>query len=231
MRTQIPETMLVNLDTIHVMGRLVLTVLLCGIIGWQREMLRKPAGFRTHILVGVGSCLLMMVSLYVPSICPWSNVDPGRIAAQVVVGIGFLGAGTILHHPDGAVSGLTTAASLWVAAALGLSVGIGFFEGAAITWVLVMVVLLALNRVEEYIEQHLYHVLIVRGRFTLHTLEEVKQALRSNGVSVVKAEFEPGSGIGRTLIVNMHPVRINRRVEISEAVRKVRGIRETLFQS
>jgi hypothetical protein len=94
-----------------------------------------------------------------------------------------------------------------------------------------MVVLLALNRVEEYIEQHLYHVLIVRGRFTLHTLEEVKQALRSNGVSVVKAEFEPGSGMGRTLIVNMHPVRINRRVEISEAVRKVRGIRETLFQS
>jgi putative Mg2+ transporter-C (MgtC) family protein len=213
------------------MCRLVLTVLLCGIIGWQREMLRKPAGFRTHILVGVGSCLLMMVSIYVPSICPWSNVDPGRIAAQVVVGIGFLGAGTILHNPDGAVSGLTTAASLWVAAALGLSVGIGFYEGAVITWVLVMVVLLALNRVEEYIEQHLYHVLIVRGRFTLHTLEEVKQALRANGVSVIKAEFEPGVGVGRTLIVNMHPVNINRRGDISEAVQKVRGIRETLFQS
>jgi putative Mg2+ transporter-C (MgtC) family protein len=206
-------------------------MLLCGVIGWQREMQGKPAGFRTHILVGVGSCLLMLVSIFVPSICPWSNVDPGRIAAQVVTGIGFLGAGTILHHEGGVVSGLTTAASLWVASALGLAVGIGFFDAAVVAWVLVMGVLLVLSRVDEYIEQHLYHVLIVKGRFNVHTLEEVKQALRDSGVGIVKSEFERGVGLGRTLVVNVHPLKVSRRGDISSAIRKVRGIREVLFQS
>jgi putative Mg2+ transporter-C (MgtC) family protein len=231
MRTQIPETLLVHLDLLSVAARLGLTMLLCGVIGWQREMQGKPAGFRTHILVGVGSCLLMLVSIFVPSICPWSNVDPGRIAAQVVTGIGFLGAGTILHHEGGVVSGLTTAASLWVASALGLAVGIGFFDAAVVAWVLVMGVLLVLSRVDEYIEQHLYHVVIVRGRFTLHTLEEVKQSLRNTGVGIVKTEFEPGAGLGRTLVVNVHPVHIKRREAIDASVRKVRGIRDVLFQS
>lgn len=231
MRTEIPFDQLIVFDNWTVASRLLLTVLFCGVIGWQREMLRKPAGFRTHILVGVGACLLMMVSLYVPSICRWSNVDPGRIAAQVVVGIGFLGAGTILHHQGGVVSGLTTAASLWVAAALGLAVGIGFFQGAVMTWLAVMLVLFVLNRVDANIEENFYHSVVVRGRFTLHTLEEVKQALRTSKVSVIKSEFGPGEEVGRVLVVSVRPVRINRRETIAMNIRRVPGIREVFFQS
>jgi putative Mg2+ transporter-C (MgtC) family protein len=231
MRTEIPLEQLIVFDSWTVASRLFLTVLFCGIIGWQREMLRKPAGFRTHILVGVGACLLMMVSLYVPSICRWSNVDPGRIAAQVVVGIGFLGAGTILHHQGGVVSGLTTAASLWVAAALGLAVGIGFFQGATMAWFAVMLVLLVLNRVDAHIEENFYHTLIVRGRFTFHTLEQVKRALRESRVSVIKSEFGPGEELGRVLVVSVRPVRVNRSEVVAQSVRRVPGIREVLFQS
>lgn len=231
MRTQIPENLLLHLDLLAITTRLGLTVLFCGIIGLERELNHKPAGFRTHLLVGVGSCLLMMVSLFVPSICPYSNIDPGRIAAQVVTGIGFLGAGTILHQRTGIVSGLTTAASLWVTAALGLAVGIGFFDGAAMAWVAVMIVLLILNRADEFLERNFYHTLIVRGRFSVHTLEEVKQTLQDLGVGVIKSEYEPGAGLGRTLLVSVRPLRVERREELHAALKQVRGIREILFQS
>jgi hypothetical protein len=156
MSTPIPPELQAHFGPATVVSRLLLAAVLSGVVGWERERLRKPAGFRTHILVGVGSCLIMLVSLYVPVVCPWTNVDPGRIAAQVVVGIGFLGAGTILHNRSGVVSGLTTAASLWVVAGLGLAVGIGFHLAAVVAGVLVMVVLLALNHFDDYIEQNLY---------------------------------------------------------------------------
>jgi len=231
MKQAIDLSLLPHFDQATVVLRLLLAALLSGVIGWERERLRKPAGFRTHILVGMGSSLIMLVSLYVPSICPWTNVDPGRIAAQVVVGIGFLGAGTILHGRDGAVSGLTTAASLWVVSALGLAVGIGFYSAAIVAWLVVMLVLLALNRADDFIEQNLYHDLLVRGRFTIHTLEEVKDALRHAGIRVLKAEFEPGSNHERTLLVHIRPEKVTRREEISKTLLKLRGIREVLFQS
>jgi putative Mg2+ transporter-C (MgtC) family protein len=231
MRTLVPEELLVHFDLWTVVLRIGLAAVLSGIIGWERERLRKPAGFRTHILVGVGSCLVMLVSLYVPVICPWSNVDPGRIAAQVVVGIGFLGAGTILRQQGGVVSGLTTAASLWVVSGLGLAIGIGFFSAALTAWAVVIIVLFALNRFDQYIEHHLYHDLIVQGRFTIHTLEEVKSVLRTAGVSVLQTEFEHAHGVEKILLVHVRPVNVSRRGELSHILLKVKGVREVLFQS
>jgi putative Mg2+ transporter-C (MgtC) family protein len=231
MHNPIPPELLPHLEVPTIILRLLLAALLSGVVGWERERLQKPAGFRTHILVGVGSCLMMLVSLYVPVICPWTNVDPGRIAAQVVVGIGFLGAGTILHHQEGMVSGLTTAASLWVVSGLGLAVGIGFIPAAMTAWFIVMVVLLALNRADDFIEQHLYHDVWVRGRFGIHTLEEVKASLRKAGVAVLKSQFVPGPNREHTLLVHIRPVKVTRRKELSSRLLKVRGIREVLFQS
>jgi len=231
MRNPIPEELLIHFTWSNVVLRLVLAAFLSGVVGWERERLQKPAGFRTHILVGVGSCLVMLVSLFVPSICPWTNVDPARIAAQVVVGIGFLGAGTILHHQGGMVSGLTTAASLWVVSGLGLAVGIGFYPAAIAAWVIVMVVLLALNRADDYIEQHLYHDILVTGKFGIHTLEEVKGTLRDADVAVLKAEFIPGVNRDHTLRVHVRPIPVARREELSGKLLKVKGLREVLFQS
>lgn len=129
--------------------RLLLTVVLSGLIGLERQVHRRTAGLRTHILVALGSCLIMLTSMYVFDIYKDRvSLDPARIAAGVITGIGFLGAGTIIRDPEG-VRGLTTAASLWVVAGIGLAVGTGFNKIAVIATVLVLIVLHFLRYAES----------------------------------------------------------------------------------
>jgi len=133
----------------QIMIRLVLSVVLSGLIGLERQMHRRTAGLRTHILVSLGSCLIMLTSLYVFDI--YKNqvpLDPARIAAGVITGIGFLGAGTIIRDRGG-VKGLTTAASLWVVAAIGLATGCGFYKAAIFTTVLALITLFFLMYIER----------------------------------------------------------------------------------
>ncbi len=114
--------------------RLLLAMALGGIVGWQRESAEKPAGFRTHILVCVGAALFTLVSAVGFF---GSGADPARVASNIVVGIGFLGAGTI-WRTGASVQGLTTAASLWTVAAIGTAAGVGYYLGAIVTTVIVM---------------------------------------------------------------------------------------------
>ena len=107
-----------------------------SIIGIQRQKIGKPAGMRTFALVSLGSALFTMISTQA-----FEFGDPGRVAAQILVGIGFIGAGNILHTKEG-VEGLTTAAGLWVAAAIGMSVGVGWYLQSLLTVLIVMVILL-----------------------------------------------------------------------------------------
>lgn len=121
--------------------RLALALLLSGLIGFEREAGGKPAGMRTHMLVCMGSTLFMLISMNAPGFFPGaSTVDPGRIAAQVVTGVGFLGAGTIIRA-GGSVRGLTTAASIWAVSAIGLAVGVGYYMAAVVATGLALVVL------------------------------------------------------------------------------------------
>lgn len=133
--------------------RLVVTVALCGVIGFEREVRDQPAGFRTHILLGLGAALFTMVSAYgFPGFTRAAletggrgiQFDPTRIAAQVVTGVGFLGAGAIIRQGRD-IRGLTTAASLWAAAAVGLAAGAGYLFGAASTTAVVIATLFALR--------------------------------------------------------------------------------------
>lgn len=126
--------------------RLILATLLGGIIGFEREVGNRPAGLRTHILVSVGAALIMLVSKYGFE----GNTDSARLAAQVVSGIGFLGAGTILRTGN-SIQGLTTAASIWVCAGLGLAIGNGFYVGAIVSGILVLLSLVILAHVENFI--------------------------------------------------------------------------------
>ncbi|MDP2941010.1 MAG: MgtC/SapB family protein [Candidatus Omnitrophota bacterium] len=131
--------------------RLVLSVFLSGLIGLERQVHRRSAGLRTHILVCLGSCLIMLTSLYVFDIYSGiTNIDPARIAAGVVTGIGFLGAGTIIRERE-EIRGLTTAASLWLVAGIGLAVGIGFILASVVTTFLAVVVLMFLRYMEDVI--------------------------------------------------------------------------------
>ena len=131
--------------------RLVLTVFLSGFIGFERQIHKRTAGLRTHILVALGSCLIMLTSLYVFDIYKEiTKLDPARIAAGVITGIGFLGAGTIIREKEG-IRGLTTAASLWVVAGIGLACGCGFLNASIYTTALALVVLFLLRFVEGLI--------------------------------------------------------------------------------
>ena len=138
--------------------RLVVALLLGAVIGWERELQRMPAGFRTHALVSLGSAIFTIVSAYAFA-GPLS--DPTRIAAQVVSGVGFLGGGAILHY-GGTVRGLTTAASLWAVAAVGMAAGAGLFVVAAVSTVLVIVALEVFQRIERR-AKGLFHIPPSRG--------------------------------------------------------------------
>ena len=136
------------LSSYQVLARLLLATILGGLIGFEREARHRAAGLRTHILVCLGSALAMLTSIYMFEIYRGAaTVDPTRIAAQVITGVGFLGAGTILRAGP-TVKGLTTAASLWAVAGIGLAVGCGFYSGAIISTILVVVTLVVFSKME-----------------------------------------------------------------------------------
>ncbi|MBN1405011.1 MAG: MgtC/SapB family protein, partial [Candidatus Omnitrophica bacterium] len=126
------------IGTWQVLFRLILAAILGGLVGLEREMQEKAAGFRTHILVCMGSCLMMLTSMHIFDLYKGvTSVDPARIAAQVVTGIGFLGAGTIIRY-GASVKGLTTAASIWAICGIGLAVGCGFYTAAIFSALIIL---------------------------------------------------------------------------------------------
>ena len=139
-----------NIATIAI--RLVLAMIFGGVIGIERGKQGRAAGMRTHILVCLGSALAAMIGLYSTEVLGYSN-DPLRIAAQVVSGIGFLGVGTILLKGRFQITGLTTAAGLWCAAAIGLALGTGFYEGALVVFLCAMLTITIVSRLESTINR------------------------------------------------------------------------------
>lgn len=134
------------MNELSMIGQLFLSGFFGGAIGFVRERDRKSAGLRTHTLVCVGSTLFMLVSIFMADKFPGS--DAGRIAAQVVTGIGFIGAGAIMQSGV-AIRGLTTAASVWITAAIGLAVGCGLYTAAAAATLLTLIVIEVLRKIEK----------------------------------------------------------------------------------
>ena len=138
-----------ELGWLSVTVRLVVAVFCGGIIGIERERKRRPAGFRTHILICLGAAMTTLTSQYL--VFQGHTTDMARLGAQVIAGIGFIGAGTIIITKRRQVKGLTTAAGLWTAAVVGLCCGAGYIEGAVITTAVVMLAELVLARLEYFI--------------------------------------------------------------------------------
>jgi putative Mg2+ transporter-C (MgtC) family protein len=149
--------------------RLVLALAIGGIVGLEREFHGKPAGVRTNILMCVGSCLIMIISIEIARSAA-RTADPGRIAAQVVTGVGFLCAGTIMRSRF-SISGLTTAATIWVLSALGLAIGAGYTLIAAISAVLVTLTLIGVRYLEAMLNRmhslHIIHITLENRDGTL----------------------------------------------------------------
>ncbi|WP_320130673.1 MgtC/SapB family protein [uncultured Sphaerochaeta sp.] len=163
------QTTLADLNLLSIIVRLFLATICGGLIGFERERTRKTAGLRTHILVCLGSALVMLVSQY--TFTRYQTGDPARMGAQVISGIGFLGAGTIMVTGRHQVKGLTTAAGLWASACLGLAIGIGFYSGALIGCIFIVLVVTGMHRLDEAVVNRspitrLYVELAPGGRFS-----------------------------------------------------------------
>ena len=183
---------------------LFLAVVLCGTIGIERERKGRSAGLRTHLLVGVGSCIIMIISIYGFPSAAEGKRDVARLVAQVVTGIGFLGAGVIMHRNGGGVKGLTTAASIWVVMAIGIACGSFNFILAFAGTILILIVLTVFKKVEEWVAKNsayisitapadtpiLDTVLTVSAEFncTIHNLST--ELIASNSSRIISLTFQ-----------------------------------------
>lgn len=169
--------------------RLLLATFLGAVIGFEREYHAKEAGVRTHLLVALGSCLFMIISVYgFDFMLDQDHVsfDPSRIASQVVTGIGFIGAGTIILQKQ-MVRGLTTAAGLWVTAAIGLACGNGMYIIAAVTTVIVLVSLGLINVYLPYFSQKERHITFLAEDYEVMT--DILERLRQEKITVLNYEL------------------------------------------
>ena len=182
-------------DICTVFGKLFIAAILGGFIGWEREKRGRPAGLRTHLLLCVGVALMMLVSEHIfvnyqvyksDSVL---RIDPARIAAQVVTGVGFLGAGTIMRF-RASVRGLTTAASLWIVSGIGLAVGSGFILPAVFATIIVITTLILLPKAEGEMKRDKYMTIKMLIASQEHFLDNIKSILEKNSVKLQNYRFE-----------------------------------------
>ncbi len=181
---------------------LFLSILLSGLIGFEREITNHPAGLRTHILVGLGACLLMLLSLngfsdFIERYQDVARVDPGRIPSYVISGIGFLGAGTIIVQGGLSVKGLTTAASIWIVAGIGLVVGAGMYFEAIVTTLMVLLTLFSLSKVEATLLNKVDNtfLLSLTAKKSDQTFNEIFPLLNEKDITILESKFEDGNEV------------------------------------
>ncbi len=205
--------------------RLVLALFCGGIIGIEREKKRRPAGFRTHILICIGAAMATLTSQYI-ALELGGNTDLARLGAQVIAGIGFIGAGTIIVTKRRQVKGLTTAAGLWTAAIVGLCCGAGFIEGALITTAIVIVVEILLIRFEYFVSRqsqscNLYVEYVNNGK-----LGGIVDEIKANGARINDMQLTKLSGDSENFCVvfNLQTTRKRNIEQIMTLLAKLDGV-------
>ena len=168
--------------------RILAALLLGGFMGIERGMKNRPAGLRTHMLVCLGACMVMLTNQYATQL--YGGGDPVRMGAQVVSGIGFLGAGTIVVTRRNQIRGLTTAAGLWAAACMGLVVGIGFYELAAVGGIAIFLVLSILHKIDNYMRKSVRVVEIYAELGKDTSLGKFMRFTRENGITATNLQIE-----------------------------------------
>lgn len=200
--------------------RMVLAVICGGIIGIEREYKRRPAGFRTHILICLGAAMTTLTSQYLYLVMHYFT-DIGRFGAQVVAGIGFIGAGTIIVTRRQRVKGLTTAAGLWAAAIIGLAVGAGFYEGAISATVLILLAEMFFSKLE-------YHMLANAPEINLYleyasrtALDNLLKLFRELGIKVTNMEITRSKETEHHNACVIFALQMNRRCTVEALLGKV----------
>lgn len=177
-----------DLQLIDIIIRILIAMIAGGIVGLDRSLKNRPAGMRTHMLVCIGACLIMITNQYVYNI--FENVEPTRMGAQVVSGIGFLGAGTIMISYNRKITGLTTAASLWASAAIGLAAGIGFYEGAIVGGIAVFIAISLLYTIDDRLSRKRKHADIYVELNDGYKLGDFINIIHEEGIKISHVQLE-----------------------------------------
>lgn len=199
--------------------RITLAILIGTIIGIEREIKNRPAGMRTHILVCLGACTIALIECSFIANLPADGNSKiaysfGRLSAQVVSGIGFLGAGTILFS-DRKVTGLTTAASLWNTACLGIAIGFGYYTIAIVGSIFVFAVLIMMQRI---IHVRVTKKLEVRFIHRIETIEYINKYFEARGVQTVDIDFNVTSSDNKNIYTNIYTLQLPHDVTYTELV-------------
>ncbi len=220
-----------EIDTSIALTRLLVALVAGGLIGAEREMRRQVAGLRTHILISIGSCLLMMLSIWMPQTIALDKGDPGRIAAQVVSGIGFLGAGAFIKIGNN-VKGMTTAASLWVVAAIGLTIGAGMWRSSLIALGLVLFALALLEPLERKIfpAERFKYVSIWFAESTMDR-KMVYKVLCDHGIKIQSVDASMDIGKGSTKLTYLAKIPIALNIEsLFKELRKIGDVEKVKIE-
>lgn len=175
----------IEVNTAGSVFKLVLSMLLGSVIGYERKRKGQNAGVRTFSLIAMGASLAMILSIYVPQeYLGLKNGDPGRIAAQVISGVGFLGAGAIIQM-KGSVRGLTTAAGIWMVATLGMAVGVGMYFISVCATVLILFILVQLERFENFVSHgSASRIIRIKTGDILHGIDDYRKVLSRHHISL-----------------------------------------------
>ena len=195
-----------NSDLGEAVLKLTLALLCGGLLGLERGMKKRPAGFRTYMLVCLGSTLVVMTNMHMIEL--FQTGDPGRMGAQVVSGIGFLGAGTIITTRHNRVTGLTTAAGLWAVASIGLALGIGYYSGALIGTVLIFFALSVMQITENQILTSSRHILMYVEFEKMVALKHLLAVLKENEIRMMEFETEATTGEREAAMAAVITIRI-----------------------
>ena len=188
-----------QLNAVSIVVRLLVAMLCGGLIGMERASKRRAAGFRTYLVVCMGATLAMLLNQYIDYMLVnvWQisqTTDAARLGAQVINGIGFLGAGTIILTGTQQVKGLTTAAGLWASACMGLAIGAGFYEAALVACVMIGIVITLFGRVEEWIAKHSRNMNLLVRLDTLEDVSRVMEKIKAGNNVVYDVEMNKGKG-------------------------------------
>ena len=205
--------------------RIVIAVLCGGALGLERGLKHRPAGMRTYMLVCVGACLIMLTNQYLFQVT--QTGDPMRLGAQVVSGIGFLGAGTIVVTRYNRIKGLTTAAGLWSAAGVGLALGVGFYEAALVAGVAIFVVMTLLQRWDDNLHSKTRAVEIYVELAEGTTVGSFIKTLRDMDLNVSNIQMEQSAteNDARGLIATLKAQKRCDHSELMEKIRQINGVR------
>lgn len=209
-----------DLSLLSVAVRMILAVLCGGTIGIEREYKRRPAGFRTHILICLGAAMTTLTSQYLCLELHY-DTDMARLGAQVIAGVGFIGAGTIFVSRRQRIKGLTTAAGLWTSAIIGLALGAGFYEGALLATVLVLLAEMVFSRLEYRILKSTPEVNFYMEFADRRCLETVLQVCRDNQVKVLNLEITRFAEKGRENAIAILSLRLPKKIKLNRLIKMV----------